>query len=222
MHRLSDTKTEKLAKVITGSHSGQLNKVLVVGCGDGIEAAILAAELKAGVTGIDLLADFDPLAKTMCLLKTGDAMNLEFESGSFDLVFSYHALEHIEDPIRALKEMRRVLREGGSFWIGTPNRSRMVGYIGGKNASLADKVRWNIADWNARLRGRFENRFGAHAGFSSNELRELLSSVFSVVYDRTLDYYLAIYTSKSAVIRKIDSIGLSNRIFPSVYFSGSK
>ncbi|MEM7582933.1 MAG: class I SAM-dependent methyltransferase [Acidobacteriota bacterium] len=42
-----------------------------------------------------------------------DLMNLTFPDASFDLVVHSETLEHVEDPERALAEVRRVLRPGG-------------------------------------------------------------------------------------------------------------
>ena len=44
-----------------------------------------------------------------------------FPSNMFDIVILYHVIEHLEDPISTIKEIRRVLRPGGFFLIGTPN-----------------------------------------------------------------------------------------------------
>jgi ubiquinone/menaquinone biosynthesis C-methylase UbiE len=222
MPTLSDTKTEKVAELISKLYPEPIKRLLVVGCGEGTEAAILAQQLNAEVVGIDLRDEFDPVAAGYCDLRKGDAMSLDLESGRFDFVFSYHALEHIENPVKALNEMRRVLRDGGGFWIGTPNKSRLVGYVGGKNTSFSEKLRWNLADWRMRLRGRFENRFGAHAGFTSSELHGLLSSVFQEVDNRTFDYFAKVYESKLSMIKAIEFLRLSGRIYPSVYFSGRK
>ena len=149
-------------------------------------------------------------------------MNLEFDEASFDFVFSYHALEHIEDPHKALLAMSRVLKKGGGFWIGTPNRSRILGYVGGKETSFGEKIRWNIMDWRARLYGRFRNEFGAHAGFTSSELFEMLSSVFPVVEEVTPTYFSTIYANHRLALRIIKFSRLSGFIYPSVYFSGMK
>jgi ubiquinone/menaquinone biosynthesis C-methylase UbiE len=43
----------------------------------------------------------------------GDAHQLEFPDGSFDLVYARYVLEHVSAPERVLSEMRRVTRPGG-------------------------------------------------------------------------------------------------------------
>lgn len=222
MPTLTDSKTEKVAQLIKRIHKSDLRNLLVVGCGAGIEAAILAQQLNAEVTGVDLKENFDNEALKFADLRKGNATNLEFEVDSFDFVFSYHALEHIHDPSKALKEIYRVLKKGGGFWIGTPNRSRVIGYIGAKDTSFAEKISWNLADWKARLTGKFRNEFGAHAGFTSNELRELLSSVFPFVNEMTAVYFQTIYENQIFAMKVISRSGLSRFIYPSVYFSGGK
>src|SRR5690606_17037057 len=107
---------------------------------------------------------------------------------SFDFVYSFHALEHIPQYRTALREIHRVLKPDGGYLIGTPNRSRLVGYLGARNASLAEKIRWNVADWKAMLRGEFRNELGAHAGYSSEELRAELAGVFQCAHSITSDY----------------------------------
>jgi SAM-dependent methyltransferase len=53
----------------------------------------------------------------------GDARELPFEDGSFDVVHSYSVLQHLpkEDVRRVVAEVRRVLRPGGTAWIEMPN-----------------------------------------------------------------------------------------------------
>src|ERR1700754_1408990 len=160
MPNLTDSKTEIVARLIKQFHPEKINKLLVVGCGSGLEAAILAQQLPAEGSGVDLKNEVHPEAAKIATLQTGDATALAFADETFDFIFSYHALEHIDDPAKALQEMRRVMKPDAGFWIGTPNRSRMVGYIGGKNTSFGEKVRWNLLDWRMRLTGKFRNEFG--------------------------------------------------------------
>lgn len=46
-------------------------------------------------------------------LVLGDAMNLPFQDGQFDVVLSYGAVNGITDPVRAIAEMARVAKPGG-------------------------------------------------------------------------------------------------------------
>ncbi len=220
--QLRDGKTEAIARIIKRCVTKQPKRILVVGCGSGLEAAILAQEFGAQTTGIDLSADFDAIAAARVTLMRGNATKLEFPDQSFDLVYSYHALEHIPQYHRALSEMRRVLADGGHYCIGTPNRSRLVGYLGSKDASLLQKFLWNANDWSARLRGKFRNEFGAHAGFTPEELLSALGSVFSVVNDVTLQYYMEVYSDKVRLIRLIHASGIERFLFPSIYFIGPR
>jgi ubiquinone/menaquinone biosynthesis C-methylase UbiE len=194
--------------------------LLVVGCGDGIEAAILATRLNTSVTGIDVTDSFDTRAAKSADLQLGDAMSLDFEDETFDFVFSYHALEHIPDPHKALREMHRVLKPGGGFWIGTPNRTRVVGYIGAKEGTLGEKIRWNLTDYKARLSGKFRNEFGAHAGFSPSELQSMLTSVFTTVDNVSDKYFRSIYPGYAGALNFVTPI--TRFLYPSVYFTGRK
>lgn len=64
------------------------------------------------------LAGFD-LAPVSIL---GDAQDLTaLGDGSVDFVVANHLLEHLEDPIRGLTEMHRVLRHGGILYVALPD-----------------------------------------------------------------------------------------------------
>ena len=55
-----------------------------------------------------------------------DVVKMPFPDGFFDVVFADYVVEHLEDPVRAFCEVRRVLRPGGVFVIRTPNRYHYV------------------------------------------------------------------------------------------------
>jgi SAM-dependent methyltransferase len=219
---MTDTKTEVLAQVVHRRCAIDVQRILVVGCGSGIEAAVLQRVFACSVVGIDLKDDFSPEATRTVDLRLGDAENLCFESETFDFVYSYHALEHIPRPESALCEMQRVLRPSGIYCIGTPNRLRVVGYVGSKDATWTEKLNWNVIDWSARLRGRFRNDMGAHAGFSKGELAAMLATHFGTVFDITLEYYSNLYTRYHAVLAVLEFAHLSRVVFPSIYFFGHK
>jgi SAM-dependent methyltransferase len=216
-------KTEALLRLIVPRHQGPLERILVVGCGSGHEAGILAQHLRAETRGIDLGGEFafDHEGSRPAMLTIMDACALDFDDGSFDLVYSFHALEHIPNFCQALTEMSRVLRLGGTFCVGTPNRSRLVGYIG-SSASTSQKLLWNLQDLSCRLSGRWSNEAGAHAGFYADELHRLCKDHFGDADDVTADYYLTLYARHRGVLERFSGKRLRNRLFPCIYIVGRK
>ena len=96
--------------------------LLDVGCGPGTITLDLAARVAPGrVVGIDaatvVVAAAARLAEEVrapnVTFATGDAYSLDFPDGSFDVVHAHQLLQHLADPVAALREMRRVLRTGG-------------------------------------------------------------------------------------------------------------
>lgn len=49
-----------------------------------------------------------------------DIHNLKFKNNTFDYIACIAILEHVEDPIKAVKELYRVLKKGGEIWIEIP------------------------------------------------------------------------------------------------------
>jgi hypothetical protein len=114
-----------------------------------------------------------------------------------------------------LKEVNRVLKKDGVFYIGTPNKDRAIGYLGSNNATFYQKISWNCHDFKKRIQGRFENEYGAHAGFSKEELYDYLKLHFDVVVDVTKQYYKLKYGSKINIIEKLK---VERYLYPSIYF----
>jgi ubiquinone/menaquinone biosynthesis C-methylase UbiE len=50
-----------------------------------------------------------------------DAHHLPFKTGVFDKAFFYDVIEHLDSPLKALKEICRVLRNDGAIELSTPN-----------------------------------------------------------------------------------------------------
>jgi SAM-dependent methyltransferase len=58
-------------------------------------------------------------------LLVSDALQMPFDAGSFDTVACWEVLEHLPQggELRMFMEVRRVLRDGGVFYLSTPYRS---------------------------------------------------------------------------------------------------
>jgi SAM-dependent methyltransferase len=96
--------------------------VLDIGCGPGTITVDLARRVAPGeVLGIDLAAEVVAQAEahgreagvTNVRFATGDVYALDLEDASVDVVHAHQVLQHLGDPVAALREMRRVLRPGG-------------------------------------------------------------------------------------------------------------
>ena len=51
---------------------------------------------------------------------TGDVRDVPFADGEFDVVTCQGLLHHLEDPEPCLRELKRVLRPGGAFFLSEP------------------------------------------------------------------------------------------------------
>jgi ubiquinone/menaquinone biosynthesis C-methylase UbiE len=92
--------------------------LLDVGCGPGTITVDLAARVAPGrVVGIDASDDVIAQARQLeadgVAFSTGDVYALDFPDESFDVVHAHQVLQHLAEPVAALREMRRVLRPGG-------------------------------------------------------------------------------------------------------------
>jgi SAM-dependent methyltransferase len=96
--------------------------VLAIGCGPGTITADLAARVAPGpVTAVDQSADVLDVARaeverrnlSNVSFATADVHNLDIADDTFDVVHAHQVLQHVADPVRALREMRRVCRPGG-------------------------------------------------------------------------------------------------------------
>jgi SAM-dependent methyltransferase len=101
-------------------HLAEDAKVLDVGCGPGTITAGLADRVPQGhVTGIDAAQEIIEQARREAgdrrnlTFATGDVYALDYPDDSFDVVHAHQVLQHLNDPVRALREMRRVARPGG-------------------------------------------------------------------------------------------------------------
>lgn len=100
--------------------------VLTVGCSAGFIEKRLA-ERVGSVIGVDIDEPAIAFAnKTQVRenlkFEPGDAMNLSFQSDTFDIVICSQVYEHVPDATQMMVEIRRVLRPGGVCYFAATNR----------------------------------------------------------------------------------------------------
>jgi SAM-dependent methyltransferase len=108
----------------------QLNRILDVGCSaafflklakdrgwkvQGVEVAEWAATFSRKELGVPVFQGLLHAA--------------QFPAGSFDVAFSSHVLEHVEQPKAFIEEMNRVLRPGGALVIIVPTQFRSPSFV---------------------------------------------------------------------------------------------
>lgn len=141
-------------------HALQGKRVLEIGCGMGYHAELLT-RAGANLTTIDLSPTsisatrrrFE-LRSLKAEIRPMDAEQLEFDDGSFDAVWSWGVIHHSSRTAVCLREIRRVLKPGGSAGIMVYSldstaayvalmRSYVLGFWRGRSI---DEVLWRHSD----------------------------------------------------------------------------
>jgi len=107
---------EEVAKVLERVDG----EVLDIGCADGMFSKVILDGTHANkLIGIDVLKASIFWAKKhwknnkRMKFVLGDAHNLNFKNETFSAVFVMEVLEHVHEPIRVFKEIKRILKKGG-------------------------------------------------------------------------------------------------------------
>lgn len=126
MRRLKE-QSEILARILhEGTHYAPGRQVLEAGCGVGAQSVILAeGSPNAHFTAIDISPESLAQAETAVhstghdnyRFKQADIHALPFPNDAFDSIFVCFVLEHLDDPIAALLELKRVLKPGGDITV---------------------------------------------------------------------------------------------------------
>lgn len=89
-------------------------RVLDVGCG---------SAKWPGAVGLDISSDTDA-----DIVHDLNVFPYPIEDSSFDHVLMQDVLEHVQDPIRVITELHRILRDGGHLYLRTPHFSSALAY----------------------------------------------------------------------------------------------
>ena len=112
--------------------AGSGGDLLEIGCGIGVDSIELA---RCGfrVTGVDLTQAAIDIAEQHAAhrhaditFRTGNAEALDFPESAFDAVYSFGVLHHTPDMPKAISEVHRVLKPGGTAYIMLYHRFSIV------------------------------------------------------------------------------------------------
>jgi len=95
-------------------------RILDVGCGTGANLIMLSKYGDA--EGVDISEDALAFCRDRGLdkVRLGAGEELPYEDNTFDLVTAFDVVEHMDDDLAGLREMRRVLRPGGRVLLFVP------------------------------------------------------------------------------------------------------
>jgi len=120
-HRLDEIKG--YAKEVA-VHVRNGNSVLEIAPGPGYLSIELAKLGKYKITGLDISEDFVEIARKNAKeagvdveFRQGNASNIPFHDNSFNFIICTAAFKNFKEPTKALNEMRRVLKVGGTALI---------------------------------------------------------------------------------------------------------
>ncbi|MDW6058954.1 methyltransferase domain-containing protein [Streptomyces sp. FXJ1.4098] len=112
-------------------------RILDIGCGPGTITADLAELVPQGeVIGVDTAPGVLEQARSVAAERgvpnahfaVGDVHNLDYPDDSFCVVHAHQVLQHLGDPVAALREMRRVCKPGGIVAVRDSDYSAMTWY----------------------------------------------------------------------------------------------
>jgi SAM-dependent methyltransferase len=152
-------------------------RVLDIGCGPGTITADLAELVPDGdVTALDNAPAIVERAAAHAAergldnvhVALGDVHALDFPDGTFDVTHAHQVLQHVGDPVRALREMRRVTRPGGLVAVRDADYPAMTWFPGsdGLEDWLAVYLRVATANGGAPDAGRRLRSWALAAGFA--------------------------------------------------------
>lgn len=156
-------------------------RVLDIGCGPGTITADLAALVPDGrVTGLEHAPDVLEQARATATERgltnidfaVGDVHALDYPDDTFCVTHAHQVLQHVGDPVQALREMRRVTAPGGIVAVRDADYPVMCWYpeSEGLDAWLSLYVRVARANGGEPAAGRRLHAWARQAGFAPEDI----------------------------------------------------
>lgn len=117
--RSRNEKARRIEEILTAELGSLASKDLLdIGTGAGVIASyfqrVARSVISVDVVDERIVQDFE--------FRQVGSEALPFEAERFDVVVSNHVIEHVDNQLEHLREIRRVLRDNGLCYLATPNR----------------------------------------------------------------------------------------------------
>jgi len=125
---------KRLELAVSELGSPRYEALLDIGCGSGIFLKELALHCHR-LFAVDMhgkmnrVKDMTQIEHITAHLVEGSALDLPFAPDSFDGVVMVSVLEHLRQPLQALKEIRRITKEGGRIVLGFPIKNPTTDFL---------------------------------------------------------------------------------------------
>ena len=164
---------------------GEKRNILDLGCGPGFaSSAITNVYSKYGLEVSEKAATL--AKKYIANVHVGRLEKDTYPEEFFDVVFCYHVIEHVEDPIEFVSNVRRIMKTHGHLIIGLPNFDSGAARRYGKNYRLLhDKSHISL--------------------FSSLSLKDLLEDYGFIVDRIACPFFETEYFTEKNLLRLLDS-----------------
>ena len=114
-------------------------RVLDAGCGEGFVISDLPRENDGlAIIGVDYSPEAIKMARQMvpgALFNVGDLREMPYDDGSFELVMCLEVLEHLPDPHKGLRELRRVTSAHCLLSVPHEPFFRAINFLRGRHVS---------------------------------------------------------------------------------------
>jgi len=170
------TKRNPFRKLILGGFHAKVemiignlgvSSVLDAGCGEGFTLSRLQARMPTKrFEGLEYSESAISLAKTIhsdIAITRGDVYAMPYVDDAFDLVLCFEVLEHLDNPARALRELKRVARRYCLITVPNEPYFQMIHLLAGKNIRRWGNDRGHVQHW------------------SMNGIRKLMETEFEVL-----------------------------------------
>ena len=196
-------------------------RLLDIGCGPGTITSGLARRVAPGeaigidpsTSVIDTARSLSRDAVTGLQFEVGDIYRPRFAEGTFDAIFAHQVLQHLHEPVQALKQIRMLLQEGGIVgvrdvdWGSTtfyPDNLGMRRFL----ALYYDLARRSGAEPDA---GRYLRRWFREAGFCEIRVTTSTVSYTDVAATRAWGDSYAERTLRSTIAERGLEAGIATR-----------
>jgi SAM-dependent methyltransferase len=129
--------------------SGRSKRVLELGCGRVKAPGAIGVDSNFDATAADVIADLN--------------CSLPFADNTFDEVRAIHVIEHLRDVMKAIGEVHRVTKSGGTVYLVTPHYTDHISWCDPTH-------RWHLSSFSFRY---FDLIHGERHWYTRLELRQL-------------------------------------------------